>query len=124
MNLLSIDPGVTTGIAFKLDEKYSTSLIKDQNEIWNLVRLPMWDVVIYENFKCVVISTYGLYTVRLIGGILASAMFAKHDVCKHEPIFRYSQQQKAKDMLPKGTIIHEVEALAHLLAHEVIHVNN
>lgn len=119
--IMAIDPGVTTGIAYKLpDGSYETVAIGqyEEDEVWDSITNNI-GLVIYENFKCITISTYGLYTVRLIGGIIALCRANKIPIIKHEPAHRKPYLRFSKQYLREhdktGIMIHQQDALAHLM---------
>jgi len=69
------------------------------------------------------ISTDGLYTVRLIGGILAIAAEHRVPLVEHVPQVRYPYLMAAKAHLDSTRLSgryseHELDATAHLLAFE------
>lgn len=121
-NVLAIDPGQTTGIAIKLNGSYTTCVANSPEEVWELVSKLQWDTVICENFATAGrISTYGLLTVRTIGGIQAICWKYKLPLVMRMPQHRYSKQAKAKEA-NIATTIHEQDALAHLLSWEASYV--
>lgn len=119
--LLAIDPGRTTGLAWRstIDDKIKTSYTKDIEVI--LMMIPQATEVVIEDYIGQLISGDGLWTVRLIGIV--------EGVCwdKDVPLFiqrnmeRKAQLENAKQLLGypnRKTLIHEVDALAHLLRFE------
>ena len=116
--IIAIDPGISTGIAWHDVEGYHTLVTKDEGDIWSLLVGIKWDCVIYEDFVTSGrIGAPGLATVRLIGGILALCKHMGLQTCKHMPQARYPFQLEARKKL-HGAIIHEQDALAHLLRYE------
>jgi hypothetical protein len=116
MNVIAIDPGQTTGLAILLDTKYLTFTEVTPEEVWNEVNNIKWDHVVCENFTTAGrISSYGLLTVRIIGGIQAICWLKKMPLHMRMPQHRNSKQKQANTM---ATVIHERDALAHLLAWE------
>jgi len=121
MLVIAIDPGITTGIAFHNPGGYKTIATKDEDEIWSLLTGVPWECVIFETFATSGrISAPGLATVRLVGGIQALCKHLKLRTCPHSPQARYPYQKQAKQMLPH-TVIHEQDAMAHLLRWEADH---
>lgn len=117
--ITAFDPGVTTGIACRLaDGTIYTRAETDQLAVYQFVLHSK--CIVYEEFTTSFrISAPGLTTVRLIGGIVALATVAGTPLWKHYPFARNAFQKEAHQML-KGTkhMIHEEDALAHLLAYE------
>lgn len=116
MNYIAIDPGLTTGVALKLETVYKTLTVTTPEEVWDLINQLKWDYIICENFTTAGrISGYGLHTVRIIGGIQAICHLKGLELSLRMPQHRRSKQAKADKM---ATVIHERDALAHLLAWE------
>lgn len=121
MNLLALDVGVTTGVAYDIPPAFNHTTTYDNCEgVWALVTAKgHWDVVVYENFTTQFINQYGLYTVRLIGGILALCLEHKIPCVSQTPQFRRAYINQAQGILQaRGGkhAKHEIDALAHLLA--------
>lgn len=116
MNVIAIDPGQTTGLAILLEGKYITFTEVTPEGVWDQVNQLPWDHVVCENFTTAGrISNYGLLTVRTIGGIQAICHLKGIPVHMRMPQHRRSKQAKADKM---AKVIHERDALAHLLAWE------
>lgn len=122
--ILGIDPGVTTGLAYKMPNgSYMTTVLGqyDEKEVWDSIT-PNIDLVLYEEFKAITISTYGLYTVRVIGGILAICHKLGIKVIRQHPQQRRSFIVPAEDHIrrTKGSrhVVHEVDALSHIFYYE------
>lgn len=119
--ILAIDPGVTSGIAWHDAKGYHTTITKDEGEIWALLTGIPWKCVVFETFATSGrISAPGLHTVRLIGGIQALCRHLGIPTCSQTPQHRYPFQLPARKML-HGAIIHEQDAMAHLLRYENDH---
>lgn len=122
LNLIAIDPGGTTGIAVKMAaaDHYATSTETSPEKVWQLLTACLWDHVIVEKFATGGrISKYGLDTVEIVGGIRALCHTLRFPISLRQPTQRYAWQETAKDYLKsQGThhVIHEIEALAHLMA--------
>lgn len=121
--ITAFDPGVTTGIAIRYDDgKIFTRAETDIEVVYQFVHeaSERGNVVIYEDFQTGFrIDKNGLHTVRLIGSIIALCWAYNIPIYKHTPYKRKAFQEEAHTML-KGTkhMIHEEDALAHLLAYE------
>lgn len=136
MNILSIDPGGTTGIAMRVDTIESrgrpassaggvirTTILKTLNELASLIGDTMrWEAVVCEQFATSDrISKYGLYTVELVGCVRAMCYDRGYRLYIHNPQDRISWLEDADELLKlthKKHVIHEKDALSHLLAFE------
>lgn len=129
---LSIDPGLHTGIARNVNGVYSTTCLVGEFEnhtqilVWryiidNHLALKQGYVVIERFATAGVLSKYGLETIHIVGGTLALCQAFNIKVHIHIPQNRYAFQKQAKEMLKKTKhVIHEEDALAHLLAREYL----
>jgi hypothetical protein len=121
-NYISIDPGKTSGLAFKLETKpgYMTTTADSAEGVWQFITGLLWDHVICERFATGGhISKYGLLTTEIVGGIRALCYSLKIPFTYRQPQARYAFQDQAKQYLagmPEHHVIHEVEALAHLMS--------
>jgi hypothetical protein len=121
MRIIAFDPGVTTGIAWKDKGEYHTTITKNEDEIWSLLTGIPWNAVVFETFATSGrISSPGLQTVRLIGGIQAMCRHLQITTYAQAPMMRYPFVKQAKDMFPHK-IVHEYAALSHLLRFEADH---
>lgn len=119
--ILAIDPGITTGIAFHDTSGYVTTTTKEDVELWSILTGVPWETVVCEAFATSGrISAPGLATVRLIGGVQALCYRLSIPVHMHSPQVRYPYLKQAK-IMKRGHIIHEIDALAHLLRWEADH---
>lgn len=125
MKILSIDPGGTTGLAVRGENnKIATCVVKTPEEVYAFIRVGI-DYVVCENFKAEVISKYGLHTVKIVGGAYALAYVQNIHFVLHEPQDRYPFKSDAKELLEtrkkelkQSYMVHELDALAHLLRFE------
>lgn len=115
MLVLALDPGIHTGVAFRLDDIYT--LTKDSPEgVFSLICDNNWDAVVYESFYTGNrINKYGLATVKLIGGIEALCWNRKINTYERPPQAKIAFISEAKRYVSRE---HEVDALAHLLSWE------
>lgn len=132
-SVVAIDPGVTTGLAFRvgagLERVIYTDEAKSDEEVIRLVHEFGADVIVFERFATSGrISTYGLVTVELVGmlrGYAQTMMLSvgkQVDLVRYVPQSRRSWQDTAKkhgcpSVHDKNTHAgrHEADALAHLL---------
>lgn len=85
-------------------------------EVWEFVKQVKWGQVICENFTTAGrISSYGLLTVRIIGGVQAICWLYDLPLAMQMPQHRNMRQKMADGM---ADVIHERDALAHLLSWE------
>lgn len=122
MKIVSIDPGITTGLAIRTREgNIITEAVHSVKHIWNILTSEdKPDVVIYECFNASgQISKYGVRTIEIVGGIIAlCSVFGIASVAQ-APYRRKPYEKAARDILKlKKHLDHEVDALAHLLAFE------
>lgn len=129
--ILAIDPGGKSGVAVRFDDgsfktciceslfNKNTKLRFDATELYEMVTLPGITHVVIETFQAQTIDKYGLHTVRLVGAVEALCWHLKIPLTKHMPTDRKPFQSDAKQLL-MGTraMIHEHDALAHLLRYE------
>jgi hypothetical protein len=115
IKLLAIDPGVTTGCAVKMNGAYKAFTLDLTEQVYELVNDTQWTALTYESFSSAGnISAAGHATIRLTGAIEAICYLHKIPFFVHSPQNRYTYLPKAKALLGK-VIVHQVDALAHLL---------
>lgn len=118
--VMAIDPGGSTGLAVKYpDATWLTTTLTEPGELWKfLAERP--DEVVFEIFSTQNrVDKYMIYTIELVGGIKGVIYTLGIHGFAHSPGKRYPFIQQAEDMLRgQGHTKHEVDALAHLLAHE------
>lgn len=114
MKILALDPGGTTGLAWRIDGIYGWKALVDAEPIWKEVLDAQ--VCIVEQFSTTgPVSKYGFQTVRLIGNIEAICWLRGIEYIKTYPSRRMPFVQKATAMVgKKKATIHEVVALSHL----------
>jgi hypothetical protein len=119
--ILTIDPGVSIGIAIHMPAGYSTYVAQGEEAIWVLLAEYPWKVVVIENFLTSGrISKYGLY--RMVGGVQSMCYHLGLQLAVQMPAARYPYESAAKGMLKAYPHeVHEVAALAHLLRWEGDH---
>jgi hypothetical protein len=115
---LAIDPGGTTGLAFiDGNNNWITSTASTPNELYDMID-PAYKAIIIETFQAQRISSYGLHTVRLVGGVEGICYKLGITLIKHMPIKRRPYQKQAEYMLRSFIhVVHEEDALAHLLTY-------
>lgn len=124
MRILSIDPGITTGVAlYGVDENFytvfqTTSL---QEIIWIMdTGLSPTDIVLIENFIGGGYRTNETtHTLKLLGFVENYAKYIKHaHVVIQTPQTRKAYVKQASDILEKSSgTPHAVDAFAHILAY-------
>jgi len=129
LTLLALDPGVTTGVAIRSrDNNIITRIVHRPRDLWGIIQTVHPDVVIFEDFTTPgLISKDGLYTVRLIGGIEAVTNLCKVPIHVQYPAERYPFIASAKQILKasgKKYLVHEIDALSHLLLYEHLRAKN
>lgn len=126
-NLLAIDPGNHTGLAWRHDDGTLDALMLYEQEakLFDLVATPPYPLtIVIETFHTAGnISKYGLYTVDLIGGIKALCWRFNIPIVYHEPYVRLPFIIPAKNTLRAIRLSnryteHELDATAHLLSYE------
>lgn len=123
MTVIAFDPGVTTGIAIHTDGNYQTLVIKqDFPRIAQLIEYNTLTCVVFEDFNTAGrIDTHGLFTVRLIGQIEAYCYKLGIPTLVQFPPERKQFIDDARSILNAGGkkwVVHEMDALAHLLVYE------
>lgn len=126
MTCIALDPGISTGVAIRAAHGgYQTAVIKQVTDIWSIIDHHHPEVIICENFASGgLISTYGQQTLRLIGAI--EVICFRQDI---KFMLQYPSEihnnpalmQKAKLLLKQiktTPIVHEIDAMAHLLLYE------
>lgn len=123
--IIALDPGGTTGIAYRVTgESVRTLVVFDEYQLYDWIehRHDTIEQIIVENFVTGgTISSDGLDAVRKVGGILALAYLYGIPVDLRNSNTRYAFIPKAKAHLKEtkpNHVIHEVDALAHLLQWE------
>lgn len=124
LRLMAIDPGITTGMAFRIDGKLATCVGYSDEDVIDLIH--DLDVVVIERFATAGrLSAPGLLTIELVGQVRGwcRAQGIRCDVAT--PQARYMYMQEAYNNIGRGKLIepskvqqHERDALAHLLSWE------
>lgn len=127
-SVMSIDPGARhIGMAFRIYGRYDTCKGATQDDLFSFFKPELsLDLVIIERFEAQLISSYGITTVELVGGIRALCWYRNIPIVEQMPQYRIAFIQSAKDLrraLNKeqhrvGLDLHECDALAHLLSWE------
>lgn len=127
----ALDPGISTGVAIKRDDRYYTLTFTlenlDEGKLRELISKS--NEIIYEDFvgyssHQMRVSKDGFETVRIIGRILEICNALQIPVHRRAAQNRLSFLKKAKQMLKAKQVIcssptrHEADALAHMLSWE------
>ena len=123
MTIIALDPGITTGCAIRTDSQlYRTLVVHKNTEIRELIEYDQPSVCIFEDFNSAgLIDKNGQATLRLIGYIEAITQVMNIPTCLQFPRERYPFIEPARKMIRamnKKYLIHEVDALSHLLLYE------
>jgi hypothetical protein len=119
--LMAIDPGGSTGVAFKISANYHTCTINEPKELWDLIKNFKPDRIAFESFYTGgQVDRNMIHTIELVGSI--------HGICYVLGIPFHGQQPQARKSFildarkilktEGGHTQHEVDALAHLLCLE------
>lgn len=147
MNIVALDPGGNTGVAMRLNGELSTCVCSKPSQVWDLL-VPELDEVVYERFaSSIATSHFAIYTIELCGSIQGRIyalnefmpLLADKDevalghrvvLVRHEPQNRNGFIKEAKEIVHEmrraegkpydKTIVHEIDAMAHLLAREAL----
>lgn len=126
-SIISIDPGLTTGVAIRIGDDISVLELNPYQAVWKFLKNNIWDQVVCENFTAQNISSYGIVTVRIVGGIECYCTLNNIPLTIQQNIMRIPYKPRALEMLiakygSKPPRDHRLDALAHLLRWE--HDNN
>lgn len=109
-------------MAIHTDDAYDTLTIRDVKDLWQVIDKHMPTCVIFEDFRTAGrIDTNGLATVRLVGAIEAVTYRLNIPTIQQFPAERKQFIDIARSMLNASTkrwVVHELDALAHLLVYE------
>lgn len=132
MKIVSVDPGISTGVAIKLNNSYVTiTLTVDDIEtgvLWDYIKDAQQ--VVIEHFTVFYaksrgkVSGYGLDTIETVGRVMGYCETLKVPLARQHPQNRKAFMKQAKQLASPGHTRHEVDALAHLLAWEYKRRNN
>lgn len=119
--VIGIDPGGTTGIAVLLPMNlgYITCTTSTPEQLYEFLWAQDYSHLVVENFQAHKIDHNGLYTVDLVGACKAITYLKGAIYVKHMPQDRYAFKKAAREILKnRKVVIHEIEALEHLLRWE------
>lgn len=123
--IMGIDPGGTIGVAMKIGDIYRTFPIKDEAPaLWDWFKSDSTrpDQVVIERFATAGrISSHGLNTVEIVGGVKSLCWVFGVPLAVRAPQQRYAFMDDAETILKAigaRYVIHEHDALAHVLAWE------
>lgn len=118
--VIAIDPGGTTGVAVRYPNgDWMTISVTTPSELWEFF-MEHPDEVVFEVFSTGGrVDKWMIYTIELVGGIKSLIFGLNLHGFAHSPGFRYPYMAQAEALLRgQQHTVHEVDALAHLLAHE------
>lgn len=122
---LAVDPGITTGLAFRIGDDIQTLAVRVDEytpitEVYDIVVAYQYDWICVEQFQTAnVISRYGLRTAELVGAIEALAWVRKIKCYRRTAQHRLPCMNEAQIYLKDHRVQdHQVDALAHLFAME------
>lgn len=127
MLIISIDPGISSGVAIKTNDTYNTFTTKTNTDLYEVLTENSWDYVVIEQYSTQLIGKYGLRTVELVGAIEGLCWIKRFKLIKRSPIQRTPFIPRAKALmrqlkLGEGLLDevtrHQVAALSHLLGFE------
>lgn len=104
--------------------EYLALVVTEPTKLWDLVQAHKPDTIVVENFAAGgLISKDGQATIRLVGAMELAAYITGADLVLQFPSERRAFIAKARQMLvqrglSRAPIIHEVDAMAHLLLYE------
>lgn len=125
MKLIAVDPGYTTGMAFRLPNgKLMTCVCTSKDEVLEMIET--WaELVIIERFATGgTLSAPGLHTIELGAEIIGWCKAKKLAWLYRAPMQRYGGMPFARGavghIMPSSpTAKHEIDALAHIFAFEM-----
>lgn len=123
MIVMAIDPGICTGLAFKIGGMYKVAVATDTRDVWKLVWEDKPDLVLIEQFQAQHISRYGLRTVELVGAVeslcwAANIKFVRRIPQHREPGIAGAVRWLEANPQVARTMQHHIDALAHIFAYE------
>jgi hypothetical protein len=135
--LVAIDPGLSTGIAFRFDNGAwgTVTVIQTPDPLERLhmvlstiverLHKDSCEAIIVEAFITMgYLSKYGIETIELVGALKTLGYLWSVPLVKQAPIQRMPMERTAAGMLKERGIKysdHEISALSHLLVYERIH---
>lgn len=124
---LALDPGGTTGVAIRLaDGRVMTTAVTQASELWDFfAEANRPEQVIFEVFNTAGrVDKHMIHTMELVGGIKALCYALRIPGYAYSPQHRYAFKTDAEKILKslkRRYVVHELDALSHLLAHEHKH---
>jgi hypothetical protein len=117
--IISIDPGLTIGIATFINNEYHTTNLTTLLELFEILDND-WELVLVENyFGGGRLSSEGAQTLRIVGAVIGFCYKANIPVQINIPSSRVSGILHAQEILAnQHHSKHELEALSHLIAHQ------
>lgn len=121
--IAAVDPGITTGLAFRVNEQILTCVGYSDDEVLKMLPKSL-EYVVIERFQTGSrLDMYGLATIELVGQLVGWCKCLKIPYEVTTPQSRYPFMTEARGAVggliePSEVAKHEVDALAHLLAWE------
>lgn len=117
--LMGVDPGVTTGVALKIGDRYLTTTTRERNELWDMIKKYKPDKLAFETFaRSGRVDQNMIYTMELVGSIRAVTYVLGIASYGQAPQTRRSYLLDAETILKNSGakfVEHEKDALAHVL---------
>lgn len=124
---IAVDPGGHIGVAIRYDDgAIATFMTQNPEMLYVTLAYTTYEVVICEDFIAQHIDNYMRHTIRLVGAVQALAWSTKSPLAVQTPQTRKGFVKRAKtflDLQKQKYVIHEVDALAHLLAWEALNLS-
>lgn len=125
MIVMAIDPGIVSGLAWKINGEYRVAVATNPTTVWEFIALAGTrpDLVLVEQFAATHIARFGLRTVELVGATEALCWANKIECVRRTPQHMIPGVANAVRWLTANnkdvkTMEHHKDALAHIMAYE------